>query len=353
MKRLPNIDLSIDNLELPKQPKKTKKQQQQEEYKKEVQRVKRKIVSLRKKGYTIDTDIIPKTLKGIKNLTNDKIIEKAFNKWNKGKRKQVFSSTNKQSGNKSLLHAEYRKELSKERSRIKRQLRSLQKRGYDVSNIQVPDTLEEAKDLTLDKIYKLAGYKTEDGEYIKGTERRKQERSESAKKAVETRRFRERLRNDPELAGTPRQPKQELPNIPRMEDIIIDNVLDLLQRLEYGDTSWRQTQSGKVFTSPPMLEQASETARQSLVQLLKDQIAEYGTNAVARHLEEQATHEDLVAIVNAILHGWYKDEYTSINMVQSNYQRLASMISGTILTEYQVKQWSNYDTLEEGFFIGD
>lgn len=251
---------------------------------------------------------------------------------------------------KTKKQIEYEKSYKKEVARIKRQKKALEKRGYNVKNVKIPKKLSEAKKYTLDKIYEKATYTKEDGSIITGSERRKEERIISSRKSAETRKFRKRLKEQPNVAGTPRKQISELP---KMEDIIIDNILDLLNRLEYGDTSWRQTLSGKIFTSPPSLQNTAETARLSLVQLLQDQIREYGTNAVARHLEEQARYEDIIAIVNAILHGWYRDEYTSINMVQSNYQKLASMISGKILTEEQIKQWADYDAQEEGFFVGD
>ena len=320
--RVPNINISLDKLS------KTKKHKTETEieYSKELQRVKRKLSSLEKKGIDTTGIKIPKTLTAIKKLTNKQIVQKTETKAGKVRGKKIEDTAQ------SIFMKEYNKQVSKEKARIKRQLKSLEKRGYDVSGIEIPEDLESLKELTLDEIYRQSTYTLPSGEIASGTEGRAYERKQRGKKSAETRR------------------KKQEQYLPRMEDIIIDNVLELLQRLENGSCSWRVGVNGKPFPTPPRLYDVAENSRLSLVSLLKSEIEKYGTNAIARRLENSLSYEDLIGRVNIILYGWQSNEDTTIGIVQGVYQELASYIKGGMLSQDELQYFSELDEESESIF---
>lgn len=320
--RVPNINISLDKLS------KTKKHKTETEieYSKELQRVKRKLSSLEKKGIDTTGIKIPKTLTAIKKLTNKQIVQKTETKAGKVRGKKIEDTAQ------SVFMKEYKKQVSKEKARIKRQLKSLENRGYNVSGIEIPEDLETLKELTLDEIYRRVTYTLPSGEIVSGTEGRDYERKQRAKKSAETRR------------------KKKEQYLPRMEDIIIDNVMELLQRLENGSCSWRVGANGKPFPTPPRLYDVAENSRLSLVSLLKSEIEKYGTNAIARRLENSLTYEDLIGRVNIILYGWQSNEDTTIGIVQGVYQELASYIKGGMLSQDELQYFSELDEESESIF---
>ena len=86
-------------------------------------------------------------------------------------------------------------EVKKNLRRIKRFVKSAEKRGYSFSDKAIPnlpktitkETLYRFQSITPEKLYKKSVYVSPAGTKVKGTERRKAERSEASKKAGETR----------------------------------------------------------------------------------------------------------------------------------------------------------------------
>ena len=86
-------------------------------------------------------------------------------------------------------------QVKKERRRVKQFIRRAEKRGFTFSSTAVPDlpkkiteqTLSRWQKITPSELYRKAVYTSPTGTTIKGTERRKQERKESAIKAAKTR----------------------------------------------------------------------------------------------------------------------------------------------------------------------
>lgn len=87
------------------------------------------------------------------------------------------------------------KEYYSERRKVLRRIRDIRKRGYTVpinlapsvpKDIR-PESISRLKKYTTDYIYKRSVYTSPTGTIYKGTERRAQERSESSKKAAQTR----------------------------------------------------------------------------------------------------------------------------------------------------------------------
>lgn len=88
------------------------------------------------------------------------------------------------------------KAYSKEVTRIKRAIKRLEQRGYIFEKQPFKEATRPTKasitkleKLTTAELYKKAKFTTPEGKKISGEERRKQERSESAKKSAETRRL--------------------------------------------------------------------------------------------------------------------------------------------------------------------
>lgn len=84
---------------------------------------------------------------------------------------------------------------NKERKRIQQFLNRASKRGYTFSESALPkkpkqikpESISRLKKITPTELYRKSVYTSPTGTKIQGTERRKQERSESAKRAAETR----------------------------------------------------------------------------------------------------------------------------------------------------------------------
>lgn len=115
----------------------------------------------------------------------------------------------------------------KERRKVQRRIRDIEKRGYTVDKRILPPipkrptqaSINRLKAITPEKIYKKSTYTTSEGQVIKGTERRKQEKRESARKAARTRKERKK-REVYEVTDFP--PGEEA-------DIIITRLFDMIK----------------------------------------------------------------------------------------------------------------------------
>lgn len=128
--------------------------------------------------------------------------------------------------------SDYRKEIQT----IRRRIRRLQARGYE---IEIPSFQTPTKSVTkreyerlrnkysLKNLYKEATYTSESGETIRGTERRKQEAQERGRKAAETRR---RNRENPFESDIPQY--QWSGEYTSYENKIISNLQNLISTIE-------------------------------------------------------------------------------------------------------------------------
>lgn len=244
--------------------------------------------------------------------------------------------------------------------RIKRQVKALEKRGYDVSKVKIPKTLKGAQNLTLEKIYGKSTYTTPEGKKVKGTRGREIERIRSARKSARTRKAsREYKRQEKELQDVIQRSTQEYeerqrnreqerqPYYPLMEDIILDTLIMLIEQLESADVSWGVNRKGTVVPRSQRLQQASESARTSLLSMLNDAIANEGSNAVARRMSQSATDGELSVLVETMLHAYDSDEDNAIKAIQASYQELARIIKGNGLSLAETLEWSQRDEGEE------
>lgn len=140
------------------------------------------------------------------------------------------------------LQQEYRKQ----RRRIQQFIRRAEKRGYQFSENVIPDkpkkirkeSVERLRKLTPEKLYKKSVYGGEatQGEIVKGTKGLQLERKAKAKKASETRKAREALRNP-----IPQEPYKPLDYEPDL-DYDYDTEPDYDYNDYYGDNEEDFTQ---------------------------------------------------------------------------------------------------------------
>lgn len=246
--------------------------------------------------------------------------------------------------------------------RIKRQVKALEKRGYDVSKVKIPKTLKGAQNLTLEKIYSKSTYVTETGKRVSGARGREIERARSARKAVRTRSTRKQWKQEqPEYEkGIERQTQgyeerqrrreqEQQPYYPLQEDIILDNLIMLINRLEGADVSWGINRKGTVIERSQVLQQTSENVRHNLLGILNRVIAEEGSNTVARRISQSATDGELNTLIETMLHAYDSDESNAVRAIHASYQELVRIITGVGLSLAETIAWSQQDEEEELF----
>ena len=135
---------------------------------------------------------------------------------------------------KSQAQLELEKEVKKNLRRIKRFVKSAEKRGYSFSKTAIPTlpktitekTLKRYESIRPDVLYKKAVYVSPEGTKLKGYEARTQERKIAARKAVETRK---KFLYEKKAKPTTKAPKQG--------DYIMLTIEDLMYHFTYGEQS--------------------------------------------------------------------------------------------------------------------
>ena len=180
---------------------------------------------------------------------------------------------------------------------LKRRIKSAEKKGYSFDNFKIPRSIKKVHENRGNLLYEMASSYNE-----------------------------------------PEPPKQE--EAPHDEDIILDNLYLLLAKLENSDTSYAYGAKG-YYRRSKELQAEAESARTSLLELLQDEVNEYGPFAVAKRIELSATSGDLDALVEQVLHAPYIEE------IRSAYQRLANIIKGSMLSVTETKYWGDRDSETE------
>ena len=203
------------------------------------------------------------------------------------------------------------KQVKKEIARIKRTVRAAEKRGYVFSSNAIPTipksgitagTLRKVQKITPASLYKKASYTTEGGKRIKGTTRRKQERSEAAKKGAVT-----------------RMAYQVLRTIRQMIDMWAPK------------PTWN-----------PRLAAYKEEDKNLLERVLNGAISELGEKQVALNMEKQAKR--VIELGDAIIYGGSGREYfiSGRNNVQKMTAEFAAIIRDKPLTVGESKGYTEY-----------
>lgn len=229
---------------------------------------------------------------------------------------------------KSESQLQLEKEVKKELAKIKRRVRNISKRGYSVPESIVPTlpkkitekTLSRFQKISPQEIYKRSVYVSPTGTKIKGTERRKQERSESARKGYETRRNKF-YANKPQLKAPDNEYTSEA-------KIIMLTVEDLIWQISFGwyDRSRLWTHNNN------QLESIRERDSNMLLNILNEEIGKSGKNIVLARINANA--KEIYEILDLVLlaSGEYYHISARAGEVNQKIQRFAEIIKGNALT---------------------
>ena len=225
----------------------------------------------------------------------------------------------------------YTKKKSQQLKRIRRFISRAEKRGYrfetEFKNQLTELSTQKLKNLTPKKLYeKSQAISEETGKVITGTERRKEERKEVARKAQETRRKHKAEREQREYYEYSERYYSEYET--SYEDTILTNIESLIRQYEDSDIAVRQYGSSL------------------LQQLLDEEITNYGRKAVALACEN-APSEAIRASQIVI----YASDQSQKDM---NIQELRNIItSGVLPSIEQSKQMGETMEAQESFEESD
>ena len=224
-------------------------------------------------------------------------------------------------------------EYSKELKRIKQAVRRAEKRGYRFFEDVLPQTpkrvtkqaLQRIKEITTPKIYEKAEYLDENtGKIVSGSEGRKLEAQERARKAQKTKqRKKDREQYYPDGGG-----------------IIFTNVLEqFIQRLSEPPVDFYVNRWGRKGSKELKIVEASERAKSTLLSITYSAIEKQGKSAVGWRLERQA--DEVNTLINYILYG------SNAEGIASACTQLATIINGGALSMQDLQDLSEQEEYNE------
>nr|DAG43288.1 MAG TPA: hypothetical protein [Caudoviricetes sp.] len=190
-------------------------------------------------------------------------------------------------------------ELSKQKSRIKKIVKGAKSRGYTFTGGDIfqylPSDAVQLKNVKPEQIYSLAIYVDEStGNVISGTARRAQERSNASRKGWITH----------------RATAQDFMTLPNEIDEVIENAMDLLNRMQHEIEHWSSSEqvlrkenewkAGKRSGSKNFYD-VKEQDKNILTRLFESAINRVGKETVARNLQARAAEAQ--GYLEAILYG--------------------------------------------------
>lgn len=253
----------------------------------------------------------------------------------------------------SKVTQQYNRELK----RIKQFINRAEKRGYIFPENIVPDrpkritskSVNRLININPDYLYRKASYvDTETGEVRRGEVGREIERSNSAKKAAETRK-RKREAEKKFWSGEPSPSPKPDDNIGFGTDedlnrIRFENFLDqLFVRLGTPIDAGYQTEFGQYRRRSAAVAQAAEQARKEILKLVDQQVATYGKSKFGAMLQESAI--DISMYIDLLL---YASQATHVNTA---YSGLLQIILGAKPTEAQLKSVTNLEEYDDDWTI--
>lgn len=220
--------------------------------------------------------------------------------------------------------SQYKKEIQ----RIKRQMKSLEKRGY-VLDIDLPKSLRSARNLDLENLYKKAKYiDTETGELISGKRGREMERSRRGRKAAETRR-KNQYRKGSQFSNEPTS----------LGRVVIDNFYEYISEvLGLTDVAptWCYANANHSATKDIKDPESDfrNTNRLVFRSRLEAERITVGDNILGKRLAEAWKQEQLDTVIDSMLHGYNTDESNRATIL------LIEIIMGRNLTTTELQQAS-------------
>ena len=194
-----------------------------------------------------------------------------------------------------------KKKLSKtdiKKRNLLQQVRRMEEKRYRFKT----DIREEIKNLSPqkarffkpEKLYEKAEYYTTEGDVIPGTERRKQERSEAAKKGAETRK-RRRLEQQlaEEFAGT----AEETPERKDITESILSHMRSLIDFLESEPNETIITKRGKEVEKPPEVYVYDRSVKQNLHVIFNHEAAKDKVGLALRLYENADLIDQLIGTI--------------------------------------------------------
>lgn len=218
----------------------------------------------------------------------------------------------------------------KERNRIERRVRELEKKGYIFNDYDFPPPLKRATQKAIDElkrvdaatIYAKAKWvDIETGEFISGTKKREQERREAALKGIENHRKNQAAEQafwtgeepaeppkPPKQTKKPDKPKQPKPELSPMPPD--GGVIALRNFIERINTIFAESPNEGGNTKREIkLQQAKRDAKEMILGEIAKKVEELGESEVGWLLQDNA--EDIEEAVEAVVYG-SKEETISL-----------------------------------------
>ena len=242
---------------------------------------------------------------------------------------------------KKRKQTEAEKLYSKQLKRIKQFIRRAEKRGFVFEEDIIPQkpkkvtkaSVRKLEKLTPEKLYKKSLYLEEStGEIEEAQKRRKEERKQSARKAVKTRKQRQKDRRN----WTKEDAEKNRGQLPVEGNESLRNTIDdFVSRLQI-DTSW----VGRKRRRPVALQ---ETIRSQsvLLTLINQQIALFGEEEIGNRL--QANADKLSELITIVL--WD----SKAEAIQSATRLFMEILTGNTLTPSQLQDLDLESEYNEDF----
>lgn len=219
---------------------------------------------------------------------------------------------------KTKVQIEYKSEIK----RIKSLITRATKRGYVFPENIIPKTLKTAKKMTPDILYAKARYYSPvSGKFISGTERRKQERSESSKKAAQTRKLRRQKGNKYAFDYS----TEDIPNI-------TDNVLMYIEELL---VSWTPSPNWSNWYAD-----YRRGLRNTMESILQGAISQEGRINVAKRINNHA--DEVITIATNVL--LVSDDRESLEL---QLTRFSAILKGRPLSWEESRNLTELQEVEE------
>lgn len=215
-----------------------------------------------------------------------------------------------------------REQYEREYKRVAKQIVNLLERGYEIPQADIPRKLKAPKRTDIEKLRKIkpsnlikkSRYKTPEGEYITGKERRKQEIKEE-KALKKTRKSRNKVVYSDEFIDDFVYTSEG--------DIVLNKVLNMIFNLQ--DTKFKNSAS-------------------HLKTVLDNEIANYGQENVIKQIA-QAPQEFLDNCEIAL---FYKE---NSNRHSTAILHIEQLLKGTILSPQEIKETSDIVEQDEEYYV--
>lgn len=223
---------------------------------------------------------------------------------------------------------------SKEISRIKRAIKSMESRGYQVdytlperpSRVTKKAITELRSETTHAKLLSRSTYITSDGEIISGYQAETKARKESARKGQLTKlnkRNKQKTKSYKEYQQAKEKQRLKEKTLPRFSTRVLENLRSQLKSWSSGyESSLSSIKSNSAWKNLLMLKIQLSTV---LLDLLDSKVAQEGERRVALRLETNAS------IINEALEIFVLD--SDENRVQDASVRIATIINGASLSK--------------------